>query len=68
MIFASRALLPEGWAENVRITVAEGRIAAVTTGAKAQTGDVLVSALLSGLAVRSRLDKLDLVAVLKTPE
>ena len=29
---------------------------------------VLVSALLSGLAVRSRLDKLDLVAVLKTPE
>ena len=29
---------------------------------------VLVSALLSGLAVRSRLDRLDLVAVLKTPE
>lgn len=29
---------------------------------------VLVAALLSGLAVRSRLDRLDLVAVLKTPE
>ena len=29
---------------------------------------VLVSALLSGLAVRHRLDRLDLVAVLKTPE
>jgi putative ABC transport system permease protein len=29
---------------------------------------VLVSAVLSGLAVRRRLDRLDLVAVLKTPE
>ena len=31
-------------------------------------GDMISPSLLSGLAVRSRLDKLDLVAVLKTPE
>ena len=50
MIFASRALLPEGWAENVRITVAHGHISAISIGAAAQAGDVRVSALLPALA------------------
>ena len=31
-IWAERALLPEGWAENVSVTVENGRITAVTTG------------------------------------
>ncbi len=50
MIFATRALLPQGWAENVRITMAEGHISAITVGAKAEAGDVRVSALLPALA------------------
>lgn len=50
MIFAERALLPEGWAEKVRITVAEGHISAITVGATAQAGDIRVSALLPALA------------------
>ncbi|KGJ06808.1 formiminoglutamate deiminase [Paracoccus halophilus] len=32
-IWAERALLPEGWAENVGVTLADGRIASVETGA-----------------------------------
>ncbi|WJS84726.1 formimidoylglutamate deiminase [Paracoccus sp. TOH] len=31
VIWAERALLPDGWAENVRVTVEQGRIAAVET-------------------------------------
>jgi formimidoylglutamate deiminase len=31
-IWAERALLPEGWAENVSVTVEDGRITAVTAG------------------------------------
>jgi len=50
VIFATRALLPQGWAENVRITMAEGHISAITVGAKAEAGDVRVSALLPALA------------------
>ncbi|WP_077959832.1 formimidoylglutamate deiminase [Ensifer adhaerens] len=39
-IFAERALLPEGWAENVAISLdASGRIAAIETGTAATSGD-----------------------------
>ena len=33
IVHAARALLPEGWADNVRITVADGRIGDVVPGA-----------------------------------
>ncbi len=32
-------LLPEGWADNVRLTLADGRVEAVTRGALAEAGD-----------------------------
>lgn len=49
MIFARRARLPGGWAENVRIEVAEGRISRVAPGAGAQVGDTFVDVLLPAL-------------------
>ncbi|MFW8593722.1 formimidoylglutamate deiminase [Cribrihabitans neustonicus] len=48
-IFARHARLPEGWAENLRLTVADGRIATVETGAAAQDGDWRVDTLLPAL-------------------
>lgn len=33
------ALLPDGWAENVRVDIADGRIARVTAGSAAEPGD-----------------------------
>lgn len=50
MIFANRALLPSGWAGEVRLTLAEGRIASVTPGAKAAPGDTRVDVLLPALS------------------
>ena len=50
MIFATRALLPGGWAENVRLEVAEGRIASVATGARPEAGDARVDTLLPALS------------------
>jgi formimidoylglutamate deiminase len=38
-IFAERALLPDGWLGNVRISLADGRIVTVEQGASPQTGD-----------------------------
>lgn len=38
-LHAAAALLPEGWAENVRIAIADGAIAAVEAGVAAQAGD-----------------------------
>ncbi|TDH39329.1 formimidoylglutamate deiminase [Pseudohoeflea suaedae] len=49
MIFADKALLPDGWAHNVRIEVVRGFVGAVTTDAEAQPGDVRVSTLLPGM-------------------
>ncbi len=49
-IFAKRALLPTGWAENVRLDLKDGHIAAVTADAKAQDADVTVDTLLPALA------------------
>ncbi len=50
MIFAERALLPDGWAEQVRITVAYGHITKVAKAAAPQPGDSRVSALLPALS------------------
>ena len=50
MIFAERALLPDGWAEQVRITVAYGHITKVAKAAAPQPGDARVSALLPALS------------------
>ena len=36
VLFAETALLPNGWAKNVRVEVSEGRIVAVTAGAEAE--------------------------------
>ncbi|MBZ9771317.1 formimidoylglutamate deiminase [Mesorhizobium sp. CO1-1-8] len=48
-IFAEQALLPNGWRDNVRITLAEGRIAAVQPGAAAAAGDERHAILLPGM-------------------
>ncbi len=50
MIFADRALLPDGWTERVRITVTGGHITQVTPSAAPQAGDTRVSALLPALS------------------
>jgi formimidoylglutamate deiminase len=50
VIFAERALLPDGWAEQVRLTVADGHITGVAKAAAPQPGDTRVSALLPALS------------------
>ena len=42
MIFAKRALLPSGWARDVRVSVDAGRIAGVAAGTAAEPGDAQV--------------------------
>lgn len=49
VIWAARALLPEGWASDVRITLAQGRIAAVQPDTPAAATDVRSEVLLPGL-------------------
>ena len=46
MIFARRAFLPGGWARDVRVGHAGGRIASVEAGAAAAPGDTAVDTLL----------------------
>ncbi|MGL4491183.1 MAG: formimidoylglutamate deiminase, partial [Rhizobiaceae bacterium] len=50
MIFAERALLGDGWAEKVRVTVVDGVISDVAVGVMAQPGDAKVSVLLPAIA------------------
>ncbi|MCU9847190.1 formimidoylglutamate deiminase [Defluviimonas sp. WL0024] len=50
MIFAKRALLAQGWARDVRVTVGEGRIAGVAAGRQAEPGDAVVDTLLPALS------------------
>ena len=50
MIFAKHALLPGGWATDVRITVTDGLIATITPASSPAPGDARVSALLPALA------------------
>ncbi|MGJ8546832.1 MAG: formimidoylglutamate deiminase [Sulfitobacter sp.] len=49
MIFAKQARLPGGWAQDIRITLARGRIAQIETGGAAQPGDTAVDTLLPAL-------------------
>lgn len=49
MIFATRALLPGGWAQDVRLTVKAGRIAEISTGVRPDAGDIRVDSLLPAL-------------------
>lgn len=48
-IFARTALTPDGWRENVRITFADGRIAAVNADAAPQPGDERHDVLVPGM-------------------
>lgn len=48
-IFAREALLHDGWATNVRVTLAGAFIASVTRGAAPQGSDTQVAALIPGL-------------------
>lgn len=48
--WSASALLPTGWAENVRFTISDGLIASVETGAAALPGDAVHHITLPGLA------------------
>lgn len=48
-IFASEALLPTGWARDVRLTLKDGVIGTLTIGGAAQAGDARVGALVPGM-------------------
>ncbi|MDF3383457.1 MULTISPECIES: formimidoylglutamate deiminase [Sulfitobacter] len=50
MIFATHAKLPQGWARDVRITVADGRVTQVETGQAPKADDTRVDTLLPALA------------------
>lgn len=50
VIFAKRAFLAAGWAENLRLEIKNGRIARLTPNAVAQIGDTRVDTLLPALA------------------
>jgi formiminoglutamate deiminase len=49
-LFFSRALLPDGWAGNVRITVADGRVSGVETDAVRASGETDLGVVLPGLS------------------
>ncbi len=48
-VFARKALLPDGWADDVRLEVAGGRIASLEQGASAGPNDTLVGSIIPGL-------------------
>ncbi len=50
MIFALHALLPDGWARNVRLSFVDGLITDVVRDSAAEAGDTCVSALLPGMS------------------
>ena len=50
MIFAAHALLPQGWAMDVRLSVAQGRITVLAAGATPLPGDTRVQCLLPALS------------------
>jgi formiminoglutamate deiminase len=50
MIFAQKAMLATGWAENVRLSSEKGRITQIDLGQTPQAGDTQVSVLLPALA------------------
>lgn len=48
-VHLQRALLPQGWADDVRVAIADGCIAAVSVGVPAQAGDDRAAVGLAGL-------------------
>ena len=50
MIFAHQALLADGWHQNVRISVADGRISGLQSASRPEPGDSLVDTVLPALA------------------
>ncbi|WMJ69671.1 formimidoylglutamate deiminase [Stenotrophomonas sp. 24(2023)] len=46
---AEQALLPQGWARDVRLQVSQGRISAISSGQPAQAGDERLPILVPGL-------------------
>ncbi|MDE9451987.1 formimidoylglutamate deiminase [Aliiroseovarius sp. Z3] len=50
MIYARQALLASGWAQNVRITIKQGRIDQIAPNTDAQPGDARVDTLLPAMA------------------
>ena len=48
-VFAKKALLPSGWADNVRLEVSAGLVAGVTTDTSPDTGDTAVGYVIPGL-------------------
>ena len=48
-LFATKALLPEGWRDNVRFTVRKGRLHTVETATKPQSDDTQVGCVIPGL-------------------
>lgn len=49
-VFARKALLADGWADDVRLDIDAGRIAAVSAGAKPRSGDTELGIVIPGLA------------------
>jgi len=49
-IYCARALLPDGWAREVRLTIAAGKFATVERHAAAQPADEYVAFALPGVA------------------
>ena len=50
VIFANRALLATGWVQNTRLTLRDGTISAIESGAEPQAGDQHVDTILPALA------------------
>ncbi|MEM5541927.1 formimidoylglutamate deiminase [Sulfitobacter sp. AS92] len=50
MIFAKQAKLAAGWAQNVRLTVIDGRITAIASEQAAQVSDICIDTLLPSVA------------------
>jgi formimidoylglutamate deiminase len=48
-IFARKALIQKGWADNVRLSVRAGRIASVSEGVAAESSDIVAGVLIPGL-------------------
>jgi formiminoglutamate deiminase len=49
ILHCTDALLPSGWTRDVRVRLAEGRIAAVEAGRAAEAGDIVVGPALPGM-------------------
>lgn len=48
-VFARKVLLPDGWADDVRLEIANGRISRLQQGTFARSGDTLAGSIIPGL-------------------